>query len=286
MTSKSEEKKSKYSSLIIPGKPALIFEDATYGSTLVISDLHLGYVYNKNKRGILLPYKQWPEEDLLDFVERLQPNRLIIIGDFKDEIFGTSNPLVQRVWKFLNRLLELTSSVVIIKGNHDGKLEEITPEKVEVASSKGILATEKHTGKKIGLWHGHAIPALDVMSADITISAHAHPAYAFRDDVGSKITEKVWVKAKWKSEEGKERIHIVMPAFNKYIKGFSVDSGFFETIIIMKEGIDFQEAEVFTLDGVLIGTIGELQKQRIIHDEKVSKMREELKKNKKKRRSA
>jgi len=285
MTGKSEEKKTNYSSLIIPGKPALIFEDATHGSTLVISDLHIGYVYNKNRRGILLPYKQWPEEDLLVFVERLKPNRLIIIGDFKDEIFGTSNPLVQRVWKFLNRLLELTASVVIIKGNHDGKLEEITPEKVEVASSKGILVTEKHTGKKIGLWHGHAIPALDVMSADITISAHAHPAYAFSDDVGSKITEKVWVKAKWKTEEGNERVHLIMPAFNKYIKGYSVDGEFFETIIVMKEAIDFQDAEVFTLDGVLIGKIGELQKQRIIHEEKVKKMRDEVRK-KRKRRSA
>jgi putative SbcD/Mre11-related phosphoesterase len=285
MTGKSEEKKTNYSSLIIPGKPALIFEDATHGSTLVISDLHIGYVYNKNRRGILLPYKQWPEEDLLEFVERLKPNRLIIIGDFKDEIFGTSNPLVQRVWKFLNRLLELTTSVVIIKGNHDGKLEEITPEKVEVASSKGILVTEKHTGKKIGLWHGHAIPALDVMSADITISAHAHPAYAFSDDVGSKITEKVWVKAKWKTEEGNERVHLIMPAFNKYIKGYSVDGEFFETIIVMKEAIDFQDAEVFTLDGVLIGKIGELQKQRIIHEEKVKKMRDEVRK-KRKRRSA
>ncbi|MHA1125248.1 MAG: metallophosphoesterase [Candidatus Heimdallarchaeota archaeon] len=285
MPSKSEEKKSKYSSLIIPGKPALIFEDAIHGSTLVISDLHLGYVYNKNRRGILLPYKQWPEEDLLDFVKRLQPKRLIIIGDFKDEIFGTSNPLVQRVWKFFDRLLELTSSVIIIKGNHDGKLEEITPENIEVASSTGILVTEKHTGKKIGLWHGHAIPALDVMSADITISAHAHPAYAFRDDVGSKITEKVWVKAKWKTEEGKERVHLVMPAFNKYIDGFSVDGDFFEKIIIIKEAIDFLEAEVFTLDGVLIGTIGELQKQRRIHEEKVRKMREGLR-EKKKRRSA
>ncbi len=285
MTSKSEGKKPNYSSLIIPGKPALIFEDAIHGNTLVICDLHLGYVYNKNRRGILLPYKQWPEEDLLEFVERIKPQRLIIIGDFKDEIFGTSNPLVQRVWKFLNRLLELTASVVIVKGNHDGKLEEITPKEVEIASAKGIVVTEKHTGKTIGLWHGHAIPALDVMTADITISAHAHPAFSFRDDVGSKITEKVWVKAKWKTEEGKERIHLIMPAFNKYIDGYSVDKEFFETIVIIKEAIDFLEAEVFTLEGVLIGTIGELQKQRIIHEEKISKMREELSK-KKKRRSA
>lgn len=285
MTGKSEEKKTNYSSLIIPGKPALIFEDAEHGTTLVISDLHIGYVYNKNRRGVLLPYKQWPEEDLLEFVERVRPKRMIIIGDFKDEIFGTSNPLVQRVWKFLARLLALTSSVVIIKGNHDGKLEEIIPENVEVASSKGILVTEKHTGKKIGLFHGHAIPALDVMSADITISAHAHPAYAFADEVGSKITEKVWVKAKWKTEEGNERVHLIMPAFNKYIKGYSVDGEFFETIIIMKEAIDFQDAEVFTLDGVLIGKIGELQKQRIIHEEKVKKMRDEVRK-KRKRRSA
>jgi metallophosphoesterase superfamily enzyme len=173
-------------------------------------------------------------------------------------------------------MLKLTR-VTIIKGNHDGKVEELLPEKVEVIASTGLCIKERDSGNTIGLWHGHANPALDVISADITISAHAHPAFTFREKIGTKMTEKVWVKAKWKPTDNmQERIHIILPAFNRYIDGYSVDGKFFNSIVLMREGIDFENAEVFTLDGVLIGTINHLQEAR-------QEFEEELKKKKRKK---
>ena len=251
------------SSWMIPEKPAILLNEVKHGKTLVISDLHLGYVYNQNKKGIIVPVSKQAEEDLLELVKEYKPRRVIIVGDFKDEIFGSSHPLAGRVWNFLQKILKLTR-MTLIKGNHDGKIEELLPENVEVIPSTGMCIKERVFGKTIGLWHGHANPALDVISADITISAHAHPAYTFREEIGTKITEKVWVKAKWRqSENNRDRIHIILPAFNRYIDGFSVDSKFFNSIVLMKEGIDFSNAEVFTLDGVLIGTIGHLQEATV-----------------------
>lgn len=259
------------SSWMIPEKPAILLNEVKHGKTLVISDLHLGYVYNQNKKGIIVPVSKQAEEDLLELVKEYKPRRVIIVGDFKDEIFGSSHPLAGRVWNFLQRILKLTR-LTLIKGNHDGKIEELLPENVEVIASTGMCIKEKVFGKTIGLWHGHANPALDVISADITISAHAHPAYTFREEIGTKITEKVWVKAKWRqSENNRDRIHIILPAFNRYIDGFSVDSKFFNSIVLMKEGIDFSKAEVFTLDGVLIGTIGHLQEARQTFDEEMKR---------------
>lgn len=259
------------SSWMIPEKPAILLNEVKYGKTLVISDLHLGYVYNQNKKGIIVPVSKQAEEDLLELVKEYKPRRVIIVGDFKDEIFGSSHPLAGRVWNFLQRILKLTR-LTLIKGNHDGKIEELLPENVEVIASTGMCIKERVFGKTIGLWHGHANPALDVISADITISAHAHPAYTFREEIGTKITEKVWVKAKWRqSENNRDRIHIILPAFNRYIDGFSVDSKFFNSIVLMKEGIDFSKAEVFTLDGVLIGTIGHLQEARQTFDEEMKR---------------
>ena len=259
------------SSWMIPEKPAILLNEVKYGKTLVISDLHLGYVYNQNKKGIIVPVSKQAEEDLLELVKEYKPRRVIIVGDFKDEIFGSSHPLAGRVWNFLQRILKLTR-LTLIKGNHDGKIEELLPENVEIIASTGMCIKEKVFGKTIGLWHGHANPALDVISADITISAHAHPAYTFRDEIGTKITEKVWVKTKWRhSENNQDRIHIILPAFNRYIDGFSVDSKFFNSIVLMKEGIDFSNAEVFTLDGVLIGTIGHLQEARQAFDEEMKR---------------
>jgi len=259
------------SSWMIPEKPAILLNEVKHGKTLVISDLHLGYVYNQNKKGIIVPVSKQAEEDLLELVKEYKPRRVIIVGDFKDEIFGSSHPLAGRVWNFLQRILKLTR-LTLIKGNHDGKIEELLPENVEVIASTGMCIKERVFGKTIGLWHGHANPALDVISADITISAHAHPAYTFREEIGTKITEKVWIKAKWRqSENNRDRIHIILPAFNRYIDGFSVDSKFFNSIVLMKEGIDFSKAEVFTLDGVLIGTIGHLQEARQTFDEEMKR---------------
>jgi len=267
----NDSKISDASSWMIPEKPAILLNEVKHGKTLVISDLHLGYVYNQNKKGIIVPVSKQAEEDLLELVKEYKPRRVIIVGDFKDEIFGSSHPLAGRVWNFLQRILKLTR-LTLIKGNHDGKIEELLPENVEVIASTGMCIKERVFGKTIGLWHGHANPALDVISADITISAHAHPAYTFREEIGTKITEKVWVKAKWRqSENNRDRIHIILPAFNRYIDGFSVDSKFFNSIVLMKEGIDFSKAEVFTLDGVLIGTIGHLQEARQTFDEEMKR---------------
>ena len=280
-----------YSSLMIPQVPALIFEAEKIGRTLVIADLHIGYVYSRNKRGIIIPFKERPEEELFELVKQVKPKQLIILGDFKDDIFGASNALARRIWEFLRRLLELTK-VTILKGNHDGRLEEFVSEEVRIVPASGMIVAEAETNKVIGLWHGHASPSLEVITADITISAHAHPAYVFRDSIGSKITEKVWIKTKWLqadqnqgeiSEDKKQRIHLIIPAFNKYISGISVDRKDFSDLVLMREAIDFDNAEVFTLEGVLLGTIQELKEARREREQKQKEARKKQLKRRRKR---
>ena len=279
----SKKGKIDYPSLIIPNTPAITFNDKEYGETLVISDLHIGYLYGKNRKGIVVPLTETPEKDTIKLVEKILPKRIIFLGDFKDEIFGSTHPLAGRIWKFLKELSTKTH-ITIIKGNHDGKIEELLPDEIELIDSSGIQVQERNNNFSIGLWHGHATPALDVMGSQITISGHAHPAYSFRDSIGSKITEKVWVKAKWNVENKEEqRFHIIMPAFNRYIDGYPVDEKLFETTVLMREAIDFLNAEVFTLEGVLLGTINELQEDRSIIQKDLVQRREMLKKIRKKR---
>ncbi|MFW9923258.1 MAG: metallophosphoesterase [Candidatus Thorarchaeota archaeon] len=278
-TDKSKNKD--YNSIIIPEKPAIVFDEKIFGRTLVVADLHIGYLYGKNRKGIIVPAAQSVEEDLLKLVEEIKCKRVIILGDFKDEIYGGSHPLAGRIWKFLRALLE-KSEVTIIKGNHDGKIEEFVPEEVEIIPPSGLRVIETQKKRSIGMWHGHATPALDVLSSDITLSAHAHPAYSFREETGAKITEKVWVRAKWKdsTDKGKQRVHIIIPTFNRYIDGYSVDEELFETTVMMKEAIDLENAEVFNLEGVLIGTIGELKEARRTIIKKIKERRKELLKTK------
>ncbi|NHK32867.1 MAG: hypothetical protein FK730_16085 [Asgard group archaeon] len=246
---------------MIPNKPAMLIEDEKKGTILLITDLHLGFLYGQNKRGIILPRSKLPEEELIELVQETKPEYLIVLGDFKDEIYGMKNPLVSRIYNFYTKIKKLTK-LMIIKGNHDGKIEEMFHERIPIIQSSGYCLKTKD-GKSIGLWHGHSNPALDVISADITISGHVHPAYSFKDELGVITTEKVWIKARWRQTENKkERLHIIMPAFNRYIKGKSVDDESTNTLITMKEGIDFENAEVFTLEGILIGKLKDLQEER------------------------
>ncbi len=284
MTNSISKNNVQTNSIIIPDTPAIMFNEKEFNRTLIVSDLHIGYVYGRNKKGIILPESKRPEEDIIQLLDETQPDTLIFLGDFKDDIFGTSHPIAGRIWKFLKQLLEKTT-VIIIKGNHDGKIEEVIPEEIKLIQADGLRLTQKETNKSIGLWHGHASPALDVWTADITISAHAHPAYTFRDEIGSKITQKVWVKAKWlNTKEGEpDRMHIIVPPFNRYIDGYSVDSEYFKTIVLMRDAIDFDNAEIFTLDGVLIGTLKNLREDRRELEKKLSILRKEVNASKKKR---
>ncbi|NHJ40738.1 MAG: hypothetical protein FK731_11965 [Asgard group archaeon] len=246
---------------MIPNKPAMLLEDEKRGIILLVADLHLGYLYGKNRKGIILPRSKLPEEELIELVLEVKPNYLIILGDFKDEIFGMKNPLVSRIYDFYNKIKKITK-LILIKGNHDGNIEEMFFERIPIIPATGLCLRTKD-GKSIGLWHGHSNPALDVISSDITISAHIHPAFSFKDDLGVITTEKVWVKARWQQTDNKkERLHIIMPAFNPYIKGRSIDDESFNTLITMKEGIDFKNAEVFTLEGILLGKLQDLQEQK------------------------
>ncbi len=261
-----------------------MFNEKEMNKTLIVSDLHIGYVYGRNKKGIILPESKRPEDDIIRLLDEKKPDTLIFLGDFKDAIYGTPHPIAGRIWKFLKRLVKKTN-VIIVKGNHDGKIEEVIPEEINLIQAEGFRLTQKETNKSIGLWHGHASPALDVWTADITISAHAHPAYTFRDEIGSKITQKVWVKAKWLNIlEGKpDRIHIIIPPFNRYIEGYSIDSEYFRTIVLMRDAIDFENAEVFTLEGVLIGTLRNLRENRRELEKKLNTLRKEVNASKKKR---
>lgn len=287
-----EQEITNNSSWLIPEKPAILFEEQKLGPTLLIADLHIGYVYGRHRREIILPRVQRAENELLDLTQTLKPKNVIILGDFKDEIFGATPALARRIWDFLGELLTI-AEVMIIKGNHDGKIEEIVPNKVKIMPATGLVLTAAQEEKSIGLWHGHATPALDVYNAEITISAHAHPAYHFSEVFSRGMREKVWVKAKWQVEKEKnnqdkgltdnERIHLIMPAFNKYIKGPSVDSEIFLELIPFRAALDIANAEIFTLGGVLLGTIKELQADKKEEEQEKTQKINEITAVKKKR---
>jgi len=260
--------------------PAILYDDGQK-KTLIITDLHIGYEYNLAKEGIYLPSQTKKILDkLIQILKEVKPNKLILLGDVKQAI-----PKIGiREWKdvpdFFEKIINLVNNITVILGNHDGDLEPLTPPSVNIVKSSGILIKNNF---KIGLFHGHAWPAPEVLSADILVMGHVHPIVKFYDKFGYTIIRQVWMKIKCdgrslaaaylkhmkikNSEDQKKTFSknfnatikdptlIVIPAFNEALGGISVEQNQKKWIgpILKNCGANSNKIDLHLLDGTYLG---------------------------------
>ena len=249
----------------IYGVPVLKVKSAKE-STLVVADLHMGIESELASRGVALP-SQVPKikERLLELIERERPKRLIFLGDVKHNV-----PIATwQEWRELPAFFEELAKhvqVEVVLGNHDGGLDGMVPSGVKIHGVGGILL-----GKSIGLIHGHAWPSLELMKAKLLVSAHNHPAVKFRDELGARTIEPVWLKCKLDPSKLPKKLRgvagnsvpklLVMPAFSELVGGAAVNRAVPKELIgpIFKSGAArIEDAEVYLLDGTCLGRVRDL----------------------------
>ena len=217
----------------LTNEPALVI-----GKALVIADLHIGLEYELLKSGFNVPDQS---HTMLKKIKRLLKenncNELIIIGDLKHTITGLSWPEQEELSEFLSEL-EKMATVYVVKGNHDGNIENY---------AKRVYPPSGFDYKGYWIMHGHAKPP---MGKKMTIMGHMHPVVEFRDSLGGRITERVWIRT--------DKI-IVMPAFNDLLGGQDVRSGLLGP---MKRELDPKKADLYLLDGLYLGRISQLKVKR------------------------
>ena len=208
-------------------EPALFFESGkTKEKTLVVTDLHVGIEYEFFKNGIKLPSQT---EKMLERLEKLinetGAKRLIILGDLKHKVPGSSFQEEREIPYFLNRLKQLTK-VEIVPGNHDPGLEKYIPEGVKLHENEGIREGN------IYFTHGHTWPNKSMLKAKTIVSGHSHPQFEFRDKLGYRWVEPAWVRAqlnkskvkrRYKSEPEHKQEIILIPPFNSFSGGYPVN---------------------------------------------------------------
>jgi len=213
-------------------EPALMI-----GKTLVIADLHIGLEYELLAAGFNVPDQA---QTMLKKIKRLlrenKCKELIIIGDVKHTIARLSWPEQEEISEFF-RPLEKITKVHIVKGNHDGNIERYV---------SNVHPTEGFEYKGYWIMHGHARPPKEVAGKTI-ILGHMHPVVEFRDSLGGRLSERVWIRTD-KS--------IVVPAFNDLLGGIDVRKGLLGP---MKKYIDPKRAELYLLDGLYLGKISQLR---------------------------
>lgn len=214
-------------------KPAIIIEsDKRY---LVIADLHLGKEYEYYQKGIKIPpIGEKMKEDIEKIIKRKKIQELIILGDIKHNLPFTS--YFEKI--NLPKFLEFSIPVTIIKGNHDGDIEEIVNS--DVVKS---LKIDDYI-----LTHGHIL----IENSNL-IMGHVHPVVEFMDSNG-KITR---LKCFLKIEEPFNVV--VLPSFSPILEGIPVNKNESIPGPYFESGrLEIKNFDCYLLDGTYLGKIKDI----------------------------
>lgn len=251
---------------------------------LLVADLHIGFEYELARMGINIPYQSHRLlNELLAMVTESKARRLVIVGDLKHGVPLASFQEKREIPQFFETLREKVEMVEVVRGNHDGGLQNLVPDYVKVHSSKGILLGDAF---KVGVFHGHAWPSPKVMAADLLVVAHNHPTVVLRTPLGIRLSRRVWAKGACSGKSlaaaylGKDRGQveddriekfreaydvslgdpqmILMPAFNDLLGGFPVNSDTPKSLLgplMRTNAVDTSRFEVYLLDGTYLGKV-------------------------------
>jgi metallophosphoesterase superfamily enzyme len=197
--------------------------ETSRGKALVFADPHLGFELSRGLR-----IRTGFEEVLAQFVLERDPEVLIILGDLKEPL-GLSFRLREMLLRFFSNLKDI--EIIITKGNHDGRIEEVTGRFPNVSVVDHFFLDGKL------FLHGHTrLPEVEFEEAFL---GHAHPAYTFKSGgVAKKV--KVFVRAGG---------FLVLPTINPYIEGFDIREGL--RLVPFLRGVS--EVDVFLPDGLYLG---------------------------------
>lgn len=243
--------------------PALLISDRKHGKVLVIADLHLGLEHQLYQDGITIaPQAERFKKTIAELLKMTKADKLVIIGDLKHKVPGISFRELKELPKLVN-FLRMRTHVILVRGNHDVELKEIS-ESIEVHGSHGFSIGA------YGFFHGHAWPDKELLKCDYLFTAHIHPTVEFVDDFGFRIVEKVWVKGKldekvirkkYKIKKKKEKLGkmetIMFPSFNPIISGMPLNSKRKSYIgpLLSSGALNLNKAEAYMLDGTRLGKI-------------------------------
>jgi putative SbcD/Mre11-related phosphoesterase len=276
----------------VPPYPALLHRTRTQ-RTLVIADLHIGWEIALAQQGIHVPSQTVKMlQKLLKLIHQCKPTNLLILGDVKHTIAKVELEEWKDIPEFFETLAKTIPNIQVILGNHDGNLEPLLPEKIQLFPQTGIIIDN------VGYFHGNAWPAPELLACHSLVMGHVHPTVAFRDPLGFRISAQVWVKAKLDGEklakaflkamgvkvEAKANITkllrqhsnvklkaaelFIMPYFNEFLGGRPINSSsrsryakpvdYFGPVL-RSGSVDFSNAEIHLLDGTFLGTVSQLR---------------------------
>lgn len=250
----------------VPGQPVLVIEGAG-PRALVAADVHLGFESGLARSGAYVPSgTRALAERLLDLAGKARAKRIVLLGDVKHTVARSSFQERREVPLFVERIAREVPLLLLL-GNHDAGLREAVPRglEVEIGSSHGVaLRKEGAVRGGVGVLHGHARPAADLVRCEALLVGHTHPAVALVDKLQGAAVEPCWVRAPLDAAEAAkdyEEVNAglavtIVPGFNPLLGGTPVNT---EGLLgPMRRLANWEKGEVYLLDGVFLGTVESL----------------------------
>lgn len=250
----------------VTNQPAVLI-----GNTLVVADLHIGVEFEFYKSGIKIPSStESMRREIEALVDLTGAKRLVILGDLKHKVPGITRQELREVPDFLYSLGSRLR-VEVVPGNHDGSLKDFIPGNVRLHPSRGLGMGECY------FTHGHTWPPYEFLEKKYVFAGHEHPQIEFRDALGHRFTEPVWIRAELDKEKIRKRYKsiprklpelIVLPRFNKLSGGISFNSPLSEIekihrayhtgIGTLVRSAKLKSSKIYLLDGTFLGTLSSL----------------------------
>ncbi len=177
---------------------------------LVIADLHIGLEEKLRKEGY-----NFPQQDklLIDKIKSVLKDEsknkidsLIILGDVKETPTHFTKYERVHVSKFFDEVGKLFKKVVVVLGNHDGKLREVFADPLPYYIHNKILFVHGH--KKVSK------DFLDRNNIKVVVAGHLHPLFRVGDKNGMTYYLPCWIRGKYM-----DRKIIFMPSFSDIVIG-------------------------------------------------------------------
>lgn len=238
----------------VPGVPALLAD-----GYMVITDLHIGVESGLRSKGFHLTSRTDEMFDAIIAAAGDSVSRLIVIGDVKDSVPGSTKQEYREIPVFFDMLLEHFDRIDVVRGNHDTNIEEFLPGRVDLRPASGLRLDE------VGLVHGHTWPSEAVMACDTLVMGHSHPSVMFRDGVGRQTSEPCWLRGRFREADDSRYAKlpdsfIVVPAFNRMLGGSPVNVLDEPLLgpVLTSPYVDLDGSDVYLLDGVCLGKRSDL----------------------------
>lgn len=225
---------------------------------LVVADIHMGIESDLRSHGIHLQSRGRERiERIMDLVKESAPDIILLLGDIKHRVPGTSWQEFQEIPRLFSGLRQKTM-IRVTPGNHDPGIEEfLHPDE--------LLPREGSLLDGVGVLHGHTKPD-PCLAGHLILAGHHHPVVSLHDEVGVALRSPCYILAELRDdifdspsdEQGSTRV-LLIPAFNE-LAGYDVTKTFNSPFSPISRSIIKETAECLLSDGTYCGDL-----QTLIH---------------------